>query len=63
MKDPCDGCKQKEEDDWGLVCDIACGLAFAYGNYEAGADALLDALIKENLLSIYSVEHTKVEQT
>jgi len=45
---PCDDCEDKVEDEYGLVCAIACGLDTAYRNYEAGADAMYDAISKEN---------------
>lgn len=41
---PCDGCPQKEEDSYGLFCDLACGKHSAYINKEDGADAMLVAL-------------------
>ena len=41
---PCDKCLGKVEDNYGLMCDLSCGKATAYANYEAGADALLKAL-------------------
>lgn len=46
-KCPCDNCKRKTEDEWGLVCDLACGQHTMWVNYEAGADAMLEALKKE----------------
>ena len=45
-KNPCDGCKSKREDDWGLICDIACGNHTRWKHFERGADAMLDALFK-----------------
>jgi len=42
--DPCTGCKRKEVDDYGFVCDLACGEHSAYLQREAGADAMLEAL-------------------
>lgn len=41
---PCDGCVRKVVDEYGLFCDLACGKATAYANYEAGTDAILDAI-------------------
>ncbi len=44
--DPCNECDQKLEDNYGLLCDLSCGKASQYQNFEAGADAMLGALIK-----------------
>lgn len=43
-KNPCDGCSRKVEDEWGLVCNLSCGEATAYSNYEVGADAVIEKL-------------------
>jgi hypothetical protein len=43
-KCPCDGCANKVEDEYGLVCDLSCGKHSAWRNREAGADAMLTAL-------------------
>ena len=48
--DPCTGCKRKEVDGYGFVCDLACGEHSAYLQREAGADAMLLALIEEESL-------------
>ena len=42
--DPCKDCPTKREDEWGFICDIYCGKMSAYRNYEAGADAMLEAI-------------------
>ena len=44
--DPCRDCERKRTDQWGLICDIACGEHSAYRNYEAGANAMLEAIKK-----------------
>ena len=36
MKNPCDNCDRKREDEYGLLCDISCGQASAYRNYQVG---------------------------
>ena len=46
-KNPCDDCPDKNEDQWGLFCDIACGEHTAWLNHEAGANAILEALYAE----------------
>lgn len=33
---PCIDCKQKQEDAYGLLCDLACGLYTAWLNYMRG---------------------------
>ena len=41
---PCEDCEKKLIDDYGMVCALGCGKGNAHANYEAGADAILDAL-------------------
>jgi len=36
MKNPCDKCERKEEDEYGLVCDLACGKHSAWFNHQEG---------------------------
>ena len=36
MDDPCIGCKEKQEDEYGLFCDLACGKATSYASYQWG---------------------------
>lgn len=43
-KNPCIECPNKVEDEYGLVCDLACGLFTKYAYKEAGADAMLEGL-------------------
>lgn len=45
-KNPCENCPDKQEDKYGLLCDLACGKHTAYLNREVGADAMLEALFK-----------------
>ncbi len=45
QKNPCDGCENENADEYGFFCNLTCGKCSAYQNYEAGADAILDALI------------------
>lgn len=45
-KCPCDDCEKKVEDNYGLLCDLACGQHNAWLNSEAGADAHHEAVIK-----------------
>ncbi len=46
QKNPCDECARKSEDEYGLLCDLPCGRHTAYMNQEAGADAMLVALVR-----------------
>uniref|UniRef100_A0A6M3LVA6 Uncharacterized protein n=1 Tax=viral metagenome TaxID=1070528 RepID=A0A6M3LVA6_9ZZZZ len=46
-KNPCEGCRDKVEDQWGLFCDISCGLATTYIHYMAGVIDTLCALTAE----------------
>jgi len=48
IKDPCEGCERKQEDDWGYMCDIACGERSRYLSELAGAKKMLDALTCKN---------------
>ena len=36
MKNPCTDCPDKVEDEYGLVCDLACGKHTGHENYQAG---------------------------
>ncbi len=49
--DPCKDCSRKEEDDWGLVCDLACGKATDYDWYKQGARDMLTALKEHGFIS------------
>jgi len=44
-KCPCDSCDHPDVDDYGYLCDLACGKRSAWFNREAGADAMLEVLI------------------
>ena len=48
-KCPCDECEKKEEDEYGLLCNLACGKYTAWLNREAGADALLEMLREQGM--------------
>ena len=60
----CDGCEMRNEDEYGLVCDLTCGQHTAWLNKEAGADAMLRSL-EELHKTIYAqlrgvrIEHGK----
>lgn len=45
-KCPCDECDRKVIDDYGYFCDLACGERTAWLNREAGADAILKAIME-----------------
>lgn len=60
---PCDGCDKKEEDEYGLYCNIVCGKATAHSNYEAGADAMYEAIwemAKASPLKTFTFDATKI---
>jgi hypothetical protein len=40
-KDPCIDCPNKQVDDYGYLCDLACGKRAAWMNQEIGADRML----------------------
>uniref|UniRef100_A0A6M3L442 Uncharacterized protein n=1 Tax=viral metagenome TaxID=1070528 RepID=A0A6M3L442_9ZZZZ len=40
MNNPCIDCPSKEEDTYGLLCDLSCGKHTAYVNYQAGMNEL-----------------------
>ena len=48
-KNPCVECPKKVEDEYGLFCDLACGLFTRYCYKEAGADAMLEALKEKGI--------------
>jgi hypothetical protein len=50
--DPCKDCPKKEVDDWGLVCDLACGKASAHDNYKSGAKDMLK-YINDNCFRVF----------
>ena len=43
----CVDCPDKVEDQYGLLCNLSCGVESLDKMYEAGADAMLEALRKE----------------
>ena len=43
---PCAGCADISLDNYGLVCDLACGKNTAWLNREDGASRMLEALWK-----------------
>jgi len=45
----CVGCTNKVEDDWGKMCHLSCGKYAARCNFEAGADAMLEALLVQEI--------------
>lgn len=44
-EDPCDDCPDKVVDDYGYFCCVACDKRQAWLSREAGADAILTALL------------------
>ena len=45
---PCDKCERKVEDEWGYLCNIACGRRSAWRNEKHGAGKMKE-YIKEEL--------------
>jgi hypothetical protein len=45
-KDPCKKCKRREEDSYGMVCNLWCGKHTYYVTYMYGVDSLLKLLQK-----------------
>jgi len=46
-KGECEGCKRRIDDEFGeFFCDISCGEHTAQVNREAGADAMLKAIME-----------------
>jgi len=41
MNDPCEGCAGRQEDEYGLYCDLSCGKATAYANYQWGVKTMM----------------------
>jgi len=44
---PCDGCEKKVVDDYGYMCDLACGRRSHWISEKAGVDIQLEADIYE----------------
>ena len=44
-ENPCIECAGRVEDDYGLLCNIACGKHTSYSLIEKGADMMLESLI------------------
>ena len=42
MINPCESCPNKQEDIYGLLCDLSCGKHSMYVNYQAGIKEALD---------------------
>ncbi len=42
MLDPCENCKEKTVDEYGLYCDIFCGGASAYANHQSGVREVVE---------------------
>jgi len=42
MNNPCIDCPSKEEDTYGLLCDLSCGKHTAYVNYQAGMKEVVE---------------------
>ena len=55
---PCDTCEQKEEDEYGLVCDIACGAYTANANFMLGAKEQLKR-VAEHIKNLSTDGHDK----
>lgn len=41
-KDPCINCDNKVSDDYGYLCDLACGKRTAWLNYQAGQQSVME---------------------
>ena len=49
-KCPCDGCKEKQVDEYGLLCDLSCGKATAYANYQWGIESVISWIRGHDLI-------------
>jgi len=47
ITDPCIGCPNINLDEYGYLCDIACGKRSAWLNYMAGIREVVEAIIKD----------------
>ncbi len=47
MKNPCENCFNKQEDTYGLLCDLSCGKHSMYINYQAGIKEVVDWVDKQ----------------
>ena len=50
MDDPCVNCKERQEDSYGLFCDISCGKATAYANYQWGVKSVFAWIRSHDLI-------------
>lgn len=41
---PCVGCPDKRVDEYGYLCDLACGKRTMWSNYQAGIRAVIEEL-------------------
>ena len=41
MNDPCKDCAKRQEDEYGLFCDLSCGLATVYAHYQLGVKTFI----------------------
>jgi hypothetical protein len=56
-KNPCYNCRNKKEDDYGLLCDWSCGKYSNYANFENGADLMLSKLKEQGeYIKLYSTK-------
>ncbi len=42
MRNPCENCTSKQEDIYGLLCDLSCGKHSMYVNYQSGIKEVVD---------------------
>jgi len=72
MKDPCVDCDKKQEDEYGLYCDLSCGKATAYANYQWGVKSVLLWIRRHDLIKpddnsitrfepFYQIEESDIE--
>ena len=54
MKNPCEYCTSKREDEWGLICDISCGKHSAYKNYQVGIKEVVDFVLAHKETSLFN---------
>ena len=48
VKNPCENCQNKQVDEYGYLCDLACGGHTAYINYQAGIKEVLSLLERKD---------------
>jgi hypothetical protein len=56
-ENPCLNCKNKDEDDYGLLCDLVCHKHSYYNSYMKGVEDTLNSKEIKEALEYYRIMH------